>query len=166
MNPGENNRGKQKVVASCILIFSVVIIALVVNGLSNENKNIASTSSSITSGGAASGPATTTTTSSSTVIYKDGSYTASDSYATPGGSEHISVKLTIKANAVSAVSLQQNANNRDSRDYQDAFEQSYRSYVVGKALNSINISRVSGASLTTGGFNAALEQIKSQAQQA
>ena len=35
--------------------------------------------------------------------------------------------------------------------------------VVGKSLNDIEVTKVSGSSLTSGGFNEALAQIKSEA---
>ena len=35
--------------------------------------------------------------------------------------------------------------------------------VVGKALDDLNVSRVAGSSLTSGGFNAAVDDIKEQA---
>ncbi len=39
----------------------------------------------------------------------------------------------------------------------------YESQVIGKKLDAIKLSRVGGASLTTGGFNDALAKVKSVA---
>jgi len=164
MNPSQDTKRTKKIVTSFILIFSVVIIAVVVSTLSNNKSGTTSTAPSTITNSSPSAPSTDRITSSSTA-YKDGAYSASDSYETPGGTEQITVSATVKDSAISAISLKQSANNHDSRDYQDMFEQGYQSYVLGKPLNSISLSRVSGASLTTGGFNAALEQIKNQAQQ-
>lgn len=96
--------------------------------------------------------------------YKDGTYTASGSYRTPASIETIQVSLTISGGTVSKASVQQNPTNQDSAAYQEAFQQSYQPYVVGKKLSDIYLSRVSGSSLTSIGFNQALDQIKSQAQ--
>ena len=44
------------------------------------------------------------------------------------------------------------------------FIDGYKSLVVGKDISSISLNRVSGSSLTSQGFNSAIQKIKSQAQ--
>lgn len=107
---------------------------------------------------------TTNTTQQPTSGYKDGSYTATGSYRTPEGSEQITVTLTLKSGVVadSSVTFSQ-TRERESKQYQSQFASGYSQLVVGKKIDEINLSRVSGSSLTPLGFNAALEQIKAQA---
>ena len=115
-------------------------------------------------------PTTTTqaTLASSVVItnasgYKDGTYTASTNYPVRGSIENISVTLTVKDGVVSTASISQSGSDPESRRYQSRFASAYKQYVIGKSITSLNLSRISGASLTTSGFNSALAQIKSEA---
>ena len=123
--------------------------------------------------GVAADPSTglTTVTSQSTVptnsksgSYKDGTYAANGSYRTPESNESIKVTLTIKNNVVTAANVTGSPSARESRQYQQDFIAGYKSFVVGKNVDSIALDAVSGASLTSQGFNSALELIKSQAQ--
>lgn len=98
-----------------------------------------------------------------TTVYKNGTYKASASYATPKVPETINVTLTITNDIVTNATVIEKAISQDSRHYQKTFEANYRAYVVGKNIDSIHLSRVSGSSLTTQGFNSALAIIKSQA---
>lgn len=95
--------------------------------------------------------------------YKDGTYTASSSYAVPEGSEQITVTLTITNDIVVDATVVNDASRGDSRKYQSRFQSGYKAQVVGKNIDDIQLSRVSGSSLTPRGFNAALTKIKTQA---
>lgn len=95
--------------------------------------------------------------------YKDGTYTASAPYMTPEGSETVSVTLTVANGIVTDASVTENVTIRDSRRYVDMFMAGYKQQVVGKSLASLKLSRVSGSSLTSAGFNAAVEKIRSEA---
>ena len=108
---------------------------------------------------AASNSSTTATTNT----YKDGEYSADGTYRTPGGNETISVDITLKDNTVTAVSVEGNGTG-DSAEYQAMFKKGIASQVVGKKIDELNVSRVSGSSLTSTGFNNALDTIKQQAQ--
>ncbi len=94
--------------------------------------------------------------------YTDGTYEASGSYANPGGTSSVDVTLTIAANEVTDVEVAPGASGT-SLSYQEQFIAGIDSEVVGKAVNDIDVSKVSGSSLTSGGFNEALAQIKSEA---
>ena len=96
--------------------------------------------------------------------YKNGTYSVTSSYDSPAGMEDIGVSLTIKNDIVTGATFTPMANDRRSSMYQNSFASSFKSYVVGKSIDSVNLDVVSGASLTSAGFNAALEQIKTKAQ--
>lgn len=96
--------------------------------------------------------------------YRDGTYSATGTYLSPGGNESISISITLSNGNVTDTSATARATSGASRSYLSDFIYSYKSLIVGKNISSIRLSRVSGASLTTQGFNDALDQIKNQAQ--
>lgn len=96
--------------------------------------------------------------------YKDGSYQATGSYRTPGGSESLTVKVTLASNGtIQSVDLERDPTTREAEEYQGKFESGYKAQVVGKSINDVQLSRVAGSSLTSNGFNQALESIKEDA---
>ncbi len=97
---------------------------------------------------------------SSDATYKDGSYKTMTSYMTPGGPESITVTVTIAGGVISATDMQGNPTTRDAQEYQDIFLSEYKSSVVGKKLSDISLDRIAGASLTSNGFNDALDTIR------
>lgn len=103
--------------------------------------------------GAASGDST----------YADGTYTAEGSYATPESVETIVVTVTLQDDVVTAVEVTGDPQKSESAQYQGEFIGGISDVVVGQDIDSLSVSRVAGSSLTSGGFNAAIETIKSEA---
>ncbi|CAN7161342.1 hypothetical protein LJR044_002595 [Microbacterium foliorum] len=95
--------------------------------------------------------------------YTDGTYTADGSYQTPETVETISVTLTVAGGLVTDVEVTGDPQARESEQYQGEFIGGIADEVVGKSLDDIEVSRVAGSSLTSGGFNEAVESIKEQA---
>lgn len=95
--------------------------------------------------------------------YTDGTYTAEGSYQTPESVESISVTLTLTDGVVSDVEVTGDPKARETEQYQGAFIDGIGEEVEGKAIDDLNVSRVAGSSLTSGGFNQAVEDIKEQA---
>lgn len=95
--------------------------------------------------------------------YKDGTYSADGSYDTPESSEHISVSVTLQNGLITATNITSTPRERQSQQYQTKFISGYKSLVLGKPIEEVRLSRVSGSSLTSAGFNAALGAIKNQA---
>ena len=95
--------------------------------------------------------------------YTNGTYTATASYRTPGSGESIKVSLTLQKGVVTSATVANSGNDRESARYQNNFAAAFKQYVVGKSISSLSLSRVSGASLTTAGFDSAIAQIKSEA---
>ena len=95
--------------------------------------------------------------------YADGTYTAEGSYATPETVETISVTVTLQDDVVTAVDVTGNPSKRESVQYQGEFIGGIADVVVGKRIDELAVSRVAGSSLTSGGFNQALETIKAEA---
>jgi uncharacterized protein with FMN-binding domain len=95
--------------------------------------------------------------------YADGTYAADGSYASPGGPESIQVSLTLQDNIVTAVSVTPEATSGNAKQYQTAFASGIAEEVIGVDINDLAVDKVSGSSLTSIGFNEAVEAIKADA---
>jgi hypothetical protein len=139
---------------------------LVLAGCSTDTADDAAaddeSSSAPTSEATASADASTSDTATGTV-YTDGTYTAEGSYQTPESVESVSVTLTLEADVITDVEVTGDPQARESQQYQSQFIGGIDEVVVGKNLDEISVSRVAGSSLTSGGFNEAIEEIKSEA---
>lgn len=108
-------------------------------------------------------PVSDTSSETTISVYTDGTYTAQGDYSTPGGSEEISVTVTLAGGSVTDVEADGSATGGNSAQYQREFLSGYKSEVVGKSLDEVQLSRVAGSSLTSTGFNRALDTIKNDA---
>ena len=109
--------------------------------------------------GALSGCATTTSDHS----YRDGDYTADGTYSAPSGTETISVDLTLENDVVTFVTVTPHATEGNQKKFQTQFAGGISEAVLGKDIDELSVSRVAGSSLTSSGFNDALEAIKAEA---
>lgn len=107
--------------------------------------------------------ATPSAAAASSSTYKDGTYTAEGAYATPESVEKISVTVTLADDVITAVEVTGNPQARESKQYQSQFIGGISDVVVGKDIDQLSVSRVAGSSLTSGGFNKAIDEIKSEA---
>jgi len=105
----------------------------------------------------------TQTDASSTGDYADGTYTADGSYQTPETIEKISVTLTLAGGVVTDVEVTGDPQTRETEQYQGQFIAGIAEEVEGRPIDELDVSRVAGSSLTSGGFNAAVAEIKDQA---
>jgi uncharacterized protein with FMN-binding domain len=120
-------------------------------------------------GGAAQTSAATPAAGSSTLAssgsqYKDGTYSADGTYVSPNGTETVGVELTLAGGTVTGVNITQHPSNPNTRKFQGEFAGGIAAQVVGKNIDELNVSKVAGSSLTSGGFKQAVEQIKAEAQ--
>ena len=95
--------------------------------------------------------------------YKDGTYSAEGNYKSPNGTETVGVQLTLANGTVSAVEVTPHPSNPNTKKFQGQFAGGIAEQIVGKSLDEIKVSKVAGSSLTSGGFNQAVEDIKTQA---
>lgn len=103
-------------------------------------------------------------TSDSTGAYAAGTYEGSGSYSNPGGTSSVSVSITLAdGGEITDVEVTPEASGT-SLQYQEKFAGGIADEIVGKSIDDIDVSKVSGSSLTSGGFNEAVDQIKSEAQ--
>ncbi len=92
--------------------------------------------------------------------YKDGSYSAIGNYMSPGGSEEIGVKVTVKADIITDASIEVKATRPASKNWQTVVSENIKSVVVGKKLDNVVLDKVSGSSLTPKGWNDAIAKIQ------
>ena len=120
------------------------------------------------SGCAAGTDATTDTdsgpdTSAAPAPYADGNYSATGEYQSPGGSESIEVDVTLVNDVVTSVTVVGNATAGNALRYQSEFEEGITDEVVGVDIDELSVDKVAGSSLTSDGFNDAVEKIKADA---
>lgn len=95
--------------------------------------------------------------------YKDGSYSITQNYQSPGGTEQFDLSLTLLQDTITSANFTPKAVSPTGKRLQGGFSQTFQPYVVGKNIDQVAISVISGASLTSGAFKLALENIKQQA---
>lgn len=105
----------------------------------------------------------TDSTGSDGAAYADGTYTAEGSYSTPESVETITVTVTLESDVVTAVEVVGDPQKPESEQYQGQFIGGIAEAVEGQDIDELSVSRVAGSSLTSGGFNKAIEAIKAEA---
>ena len=95
--------------------------------------------------------------------YKDGNYSADGNYVSPNGQETVGVQLTLAGGSVSDVVITPHPSNPNTKKFQGEFASGIKAQIVGKKLDEIKVSKVAGSSLTSGGFNQAVDKIKTEA---
>lgn len=110
-----------------------------------------------------SSPPTTSVRAAATQKFKNGTYSATGSYNSPGGTEKLGVTITLAADKITKSDLDLLGGAGLSHSFQTAFAGGYSGQVIGKDISTVKLGAVSGSSLTGMGFNAALAQIETQA---
>jgi uncharacterized protein with FMN-binding domain len=167
MQPSQfGNPNQKKISPAIISIIAVVLIAIAAGTVYAVTRpaNDQATNTTDTSQTANTAPTTETTeTPSTTTTYKDGSYTATGTYSTPGGNESVTVTVTLTGDKITAIETTGSGTGGNSKQYQSQFLSGYKAQVIGKAIEEVSLSRVAGSSLTSGGFNRAIDTIQNDA---
>lgn len=97
--------------------------------------------------------------------YADGEYRAPGHYTSPAGREVIEVTVTLEDDLIAEVHVEWTDGDASEEvaHFQNAFDSDIQSVVIGVDIDEIVVDRVGGSSLTSGGFNEAIELIKLQA---
>ncbi len=169
----EKTSRKQAIITIAVVavtIFAVFGAILLTKKKSNKNlanatgtANNTNASQNTSSDQAATDNPASNTPQTSTSTFKDGTYKATGSYTSPGGNEEITVSVTLKDGVVTDTNATSGANDPTAEQYQGEFIAGYKDKVVGKKISAIKLSRVSGSSLTSEGFNSAIQKIQQQA---
>lgn len=153
----EPNRRKQ-IAGGIVLLVAVALLVVAVKAFSGDG-------SPQTTNDPADPGTSTSANAEKSQPYKDGTYSATGNYVSPGGTQTVKVTLDLKNNTIENAAVESLSTNRDSREFQSKFISGFKPFVVGKDPDDIQISHVSGSSLTSEGFKNALEKIKEQARQ-
>jgi uncharacterized protein with FMN-binding domain len=120
--------------------------------------------------GCADAGATGTDSGDATVTgpYVDGDYEATADYQSPNGTETIDVAVTLKNDVITDVTVtgKSKSPSPEVLRFQGEFEAGIADAVTGKNIDQLDVHRVGGSSLTSSGFNEAINQIKLKAQSA
>jgi uncharacterized protein with FMN-binding domain len=108
-------------------------------------------------------PVASKETTPSSSAYRDGTYSARGTYYSPEGLERISFTVTLKDGIITDTSAVNESDDSTTKRYQDVFIKNYKALVVGKSIDEVKLDKVSGSSLTGGGFNQAISKIKAEA---
>ena len=101
------------------------------------------------------------------VSFKDGTYTVEDAYFVMAGlSEPMRTTITLDDGIITDASVAFDTQDIHSEYHQRDFVAVYKSEVIGANITDVPFSRIGGASLTTGGFNDALQKVMNQAMDA
>lgn len=161
MDSETSGQPNKALIAIIVIVLLVAVTAAVI--VLGKQGNPTQTVSTTTPAGTTS-TRTSSVSSSSTGSYKDGTYKESGTYRSPGGSETINLSVTLSGGLITATDMTAIPSTSEARDYQGRFIDAYKALVVGKKIGDVSLDRVAGSSLTSGGFNNALDQIKSDAQ--
>jgi uncharacterized protein with FMN-binding domain len=101
--------------------------------------------------------------SDTSASYADGDYSAEGSYVSPAGEQSVKVELSLKGDTVTAVTDTPEADDPQAKGFQEKFAGGISEAIVGKDIDTLDVSRIAGSSLTSGGFNKAIDAIKADA---
>lgn len=165
MEPTEKNSARKNtgITIAVVAVLALIGITVATNKKSADQTipvDTATTSSTPTTTVPAATPTSPSTTAS---LYKDGTYTATGSYMSPGGADQIAVTVTLQNDIVTSASVTPKPGDGTSAHYENIFAANYKQYVIGKDITTLELTKVSGSSLTSAGFNAAIKQIEVQA---
>lgn len=91
-------------------------------------------------------------------------YSATAQYLTPAREPHdVTVDLTVTDGTVTDVNVLYNGSKDYANQHQESFDAEIADAVVGVSLADVSADRIGGASLTSGAFNDAIEDIRSEA---
>ena len=151
-----------------IVIIAAVIIAIPKKSVGPVDANVIDTTAVPVATKETVGVTTVTSTTTVNTVktaskYKNGTYSASGTYRSPEGQESVNVSITLSDGVIEDSTVIGNARDGKSLRYQGIFIANYKTLITGKNIDDVRLSKVSGSSLTSAGFNAALEKIKIEA---
>lgn len=107
------------------------------------------------------GPAASPSAGSTDGEFTPGEYEAIGTYLSPDGqTQSVEVEVEIAADGtITDLDVDGRAESGNSEQYQGKFESGIDQLVVGRRITELQIDKVAGSSLTSGGFNDAIGQI-------
>lgn len=137
------------------VIVLLAVGAMTLNGQSTKNTAETAPSTQVVS-------ASPVTAASEASAEKTQTYEVTGEYTSPGGPETIGIKITLDGETITDSVVEVRAENPISNRKQTDFAAAHKELVVGKKISEITLDKVAGASLTTKGYNEAIEKLKAQ----
>ena len=162
MEPKNNLHKKIGISIGILVVIGILFVTVFAGKKSPSTQNLITPVSNPPEKVTSTPPADTT--KKSTLVYKNGSYSATGSYMSPGGPDQVAVMLTLKNDIITDITVTPEPGDNTSAKYQNKFVSGYKAFVLGKNIADVNLTKISGSSLTSKGFNEAIAQIKAQAQ--
>lgn len=159
-NKGNSSKVGLAIIGLIVIAFIGIVVYQSQQGQTATNQSSPAVTQSIQT---ETSEQTAPSTASETEAYKDGTYTAVGNYTSPGGQEELGVTLTVANGVVTDSQVEVKATRPISKERQTDFANNYESQVVGKNIDEISLTKVSGSSLSPKGFNDAVEKIKTEA---
>lgn len=96
--------------------------------------------------------------------FQDGEYTATGTYIPPSNTkEEVTVSLSLSDGVVTDLEVSTSGNHPTSKRYQAEFTDGVQQEVVGIPLDEVKVDKIASSSLTSSGFNKALDAIMNEA---
>ncbi len=158
--PKKNSLPKGAIVIALIIIIIAGAVAFAARNNNSPSQNVAVIPTPTRVGETSNSPDTET---EQVLTYQDGKYDAVGEYISPGGREKLAVSVTLEDGKITDIEVTPQASLPISSQMQADFAANYKPMVQGRNIDEVHLTKVSGSSLTPGGFNDALEKIKAQA---
>lgn len=95
--------------------------------------------------------------------YRNGAYQVTGNYVSPGGPREVKVTLVLTEGLITGAETKATATDATSKRFQGEFVDNFKPMVIGKNIDEVVLTKVSGSSLTPKGFNDAVEKVKVEA---
>lgn len=163
--PAETERrGTSPLVRTGGVLAAMAAVGLVAGACSSDDDSASTTTETPAATADAGAGAESSGPGAGSGEYADGEYTARGEYDSPGGRQSVGVTLTLSNSVIAGVTIDTSQTKGPSVEYQGKFKSGIADVIVGKNIDEIDVDKVSGSSLTSGGFNEAVEEIKQEAQ--
>ncbi|MGW0039981.1 FMN-binding protein [Gordonia sp. NPDC003376] len=145
------------------VVAAVAAIGLATAACGSDDASAADDTTTASATSVAASTAASTDGAAGSGEYKNGTYTAVGHYQSPGGEQQIGVTVTLSNSTITALELDRSQTKGTSAQFQEKFASGIDALVVGKNIDDLDVSKVAGSSLTSGGFNDAITQIQTDA---
>lgn len=155
--PKKGNTAKLAV-AAVVVVLLIVVSVIGFNAMNSKKTTTTDTTNKAPDAMQAAGTQTPNASA-----YKNGTYTQVGDYVSPGGPETIKVTVTLTDGKITDAVVEPQAFRPISKEKQADFTANFKPFVIGKNIDEVMLTKVSGSSLTPKGFNDALNKIKTEA---
>lgn len=95
--------------------------------------------------------------------YKNGTYSVTGNYVSPGGPRELNVTITLTDGLITQAETVGTATDATSKRFQGEFVDGFKAQVIGKNIDEVSLTKVAGSSLSPKGFNDAIAKVITEA---